>query len=262
MWKNQTPVIALTKNMYSEKVSITCADDLSFKDNFMDPTSIMDMLPDQQQREPQVPNPVDKLTPSIPQPLQNQQSPQGPVNQPQADSLPNNAENKPADVNLATGNLNFDKTDLDIPGIGFGFTLKRTYSSEKDTVGAFGRGWDFNFNSQLRIFSGYDMTETRSDGNVLDYKFTMDDPDGYVTKFDDDSLINYELDKGHYQKAENEDILRRISKSEYVVEASHGTTITYNGYYAPWRDNQDPRAGKMTKRTDHYGNTMSYTYDS
>ncbi|MDF2652335.1 MAG: hypothetical protein K0Q73_8140, partial [Paenibacillus sp.] len=238
------------------------ADDLSFNDNFMDPTSIMDMLPDQQQMAPQVPNPVDQLTPSIPKPLQGQQSPQGPVNQPQADSSPNAAESKPADVNLATGNLSFDKTDLDIPGIGSGFTLKRTYSSDKDTVGAFGRGWDFNFNSRLQIFSGYDMAETRADGNVLDYQFVMDDPDGYVTVYDDDNLINYELDKGHYQNATNGDTLRRISKSEYVAQTSLGTTITYNGYFAPWRGNSDSPAGKMTKSTDRYGNTMQYGYDS
>lgn len=41
------------------------ADDLFLKDHFMDPASIMDMLPDQQQMTSQVPNPVENITPSL-----------------------------------------------------------------------------------------------------------------------------------------------------------------------------------------------------
>ncbi len=53
----------------------------------------------------------------------------------------------------ATGAVRFEFTDLTLPGNGFGFDLRRSYSSAVLDIGPFGRGWSNNLASFLRMYS-------------------------------------------------------------------------------------------------------------
>ncbi|MEX2414877.1 MAG: DUF6531 domain-containing protein, partial [Paenibacillaceae bacterium] len=237
---------------------------------YLDPSDILDKLPQGAMgASPQYANPVSDLAPPIPQGMQGG-LPQPPVSDPtalgapdpttsQAGSMNSGAYTHPVDV--TTGKVKLQQTDIRLPGNGFGFTLERTYDADKEEPGAFGIGWDFNWNSLLRMYADFAIGEFRTDGTVNSYSFVKDDPDGYILRYDEDDLVNYELHKGHYELV-NDNKLERISRNEYVVTKSTGEKITYNSYYAPWRTSQDPKAGKMTHMQDRYGNTMQFDYDS
>ena len=110
------------------------------------------------------------------------------------------------------------------------------------------------------MYAEYEMGEFRWDGTVNKYHFIADDPDGFILKYDNDDKVNYELNKGHYEP-ENSNELVRKSQYEYVVTNPDGAKITYYGYFAPWRSPQDPKAGKMIKLEDRFGNTTSFSYN-
>jgi RHS repeat-associated protein len=237
---------------------------------YLDPNDILGKLPGGAMgASPQYPSPFRDLAPPIPQGMQGG-FPQPPVSDPAALGAPDpttsgagglnqGAYTHPVDV--TTGKIKLQQTDIRLPGNGFGFTLERTYDADREEPGAFGIGWDFNWNSLLRMYADFAMGEFRADGTVNSYSFVKDDPNGYILRYDEDHLVNYELHKGHYEVVQGHK-LERISRNEYAVTQSTGEKVTYYGYYAPWRTSQDPKAGKMTYMQDRYGNAMQFEYDS
>ena len=105
------------------------------------------------------------------------------------------------------------------------------------------------------------MEETRSDGSIHTHNFVMADEDAHITEYDGDDKINYELHLGYFEETESGDHLERISQYEYVMTKADGSKITYYGYYKPWRETQNEKAGKMIRYEDPYGNTFRYEYD-
>lgn len=165
-------------------------------------------------------------------------------------------------VDVLTGEVKLFQQDITLPGIGFGFDLERTYSSTVDEVGPFGLGWQYNWGSLLRMYAEFTMGEFRHDGSTKNYSFVKEDPDAYITIYDEDEMVNYELHKGYYEPSSHGEMLERISQHEYVMTKPDGGSITYNGYFAPWRSEQDPTAGKMIEQKDRYGNTITFAYDT
>jgi YD repeat-containing protein len=239
--------------------------------SLMDPNSVLDFLPRVNQDPMSIPNPLQGMLPSNPQipsltpdpsgagvpaaPLASQ----GNVAQIAGSQLFNDKTEHPVDV--TTGNINILHTDLSLPSVGFGFELKRSYSTPNQEVGAFGRGWQYNLDSLLRIYAEYTMGEFRQDGSTKTYTFVKDDPGAFITRYDNDDLINYELHKGHYESTSHGDTLERVSQHEYVVTKPGGTKLTYYGYFAPWREEQHTKAGKVIQQQDRYGNTMTFDYN-
>ncbi|AYC29992.1 RHS repeat domain-containing protein [Paenisporosarcina cavernae] len=165
-------------------------------------------------------------------------------------------------VNVETGYLEISEKDIEVPGEGLKLSFSRNYSSANDKVGPFGLGWETKLDSSLQMFADFEMGEERQDGTIMNYRFVKDDPDGFITEYDNDTMTNYELHKGHYTKAENGDVLTRIGQFEYVVETPEKNKITYYGYSAPWRENQPTKMGKMIQQTDRLGNRLTYDYNS
>lgn len=231
---------------------------------FMSPHEIMNHLPGQQQRNPtpQAPNPLQQAFPNLPQGMQGGMPNSPLIDSPQMNGqrLPDSQDGMQHPVNIVTGQLSLKETDLNLPGVGFGFQLDRVYDPNRESVGAFGLGWDYNWNSLLRMYAEYEMGEFRVDQTVNTYSFVTEDPNAYILEYDGDDKVNYELHKGYYESS-NGDTLARINQEEYVVRNSMGGKYTYSGYYAPWRSTQSVQAGKMIQQQDRFGNTMHFSYD-
>lgn len=73
-------------------------------------------------------------------------------------------------VNLSTGNLIHQATDLDIPSVGPPLEFTRFYNSQDDYVGPQGRGWTNNLNLHLTISYDGTVSVAYADGHV--YIFT------------------------------------------------------------------------------------------
>ena len=235
-----------------------------YSPDYMNPESILDFMPRLGQDPVPLPNPRQGIQPTLPPAMQGQMTPSDAPNSrdydPSIEEIPTPIFENP--VNVITGNLDLSSVDLQLPGIGMEYIFERKYFNDLEEQTELGIGWLTNIHSQLRIYAGYHMEETRSDGSIHTHNFVMEDEDAYITEYDGDELINYELHLGYFEETESGDQLERISQHEYVVTKADGSKITYYGYYAPWRETQSEKAGKMIRYEDKYGNTFRYDYDN
>ncbi|HEX8148019.1 MAG TPA: RHS repeat-associated core domain-containing protein [Pyrinomonadaceae bacterium] len=72
-------------------------------------------------------------------------------------------------VNTATGNYNYESSDLRMAGRGLGLEFGRAYNSLDATGGPLGRGWSHSFNIYLTDTGGATPSVHYSDGKVLAY---------------------------------------------------------------------------------------------
>ena len=231
--------------------------------SYIQPDELMNKIPHLGADPFNIPNPANGIVPGAPQGSSADGTDALPV-APGAILLPQPPPGEDPSkhpVAPANGAVRFEYIDMSLPGNGFDLNIKRSYSSAVTNIGSFGRGWSYNLHSYLRMYSEFDMTEFKADGSVITYKFVQDDPNGFVNSFDGDKLINYDLDKGHYQAASTGDTLKRISSEEYLVMHTDGSKTTYRGYIAPWRTGQPKWAGQLTIQSDRYGNRQIFTYD-
>jgi len=229
--------------------------------SILNPNTLNELLPNNQENPLSIPNPVKAMEARIPSvPTENIGTQVPPtIQKEESNPVMDNEITNP--IEMATGLLKLEDTDLQIPGIGMDFRLERSYSSDNQEVGAFGLGWKDNLGSKLQMYSDFNMGEFRYDGSTTSFSFVKDDPEAYVVEFDGDEMINYDLDQGHYEPNTKGEQLERKGQHEYVMTNELNASITYYGYYAPWRENQDPKVGKMVKQQDRYGNTIHYRYD-
>lgn len=231
----------------------------------LDPTEILSRISGKAADiAPQIPDPLKGIYLQIPQPISggtaNMPSATAPLARADPTSINASDDGLVHPVDLETGKLNLTSTDMQVQGIGFDFMLIRTYDPDLAQAGAFGKAWDFNWNSQLQMYAEYAMGETRADGTTNSYTFVKDDPNAYVFSYDGDQNTNYDLNKGHYLKL-NGDQLQRNSQFDYFVTTRSGIKYTYYGYYAPWRTGQDSKAGKLFRMQDRFGNAITIDYN-
>ncbi|WP_339063078.1 DUF6531 domain-containing protein [Tepidibacillus marianensis] len=167
-------------------------------------------------------------------------------------------------VDLPKGDLVLKRDDFILPSYGFPLTIQRLYnSSRKDQLSPFGYGWIFPYQSYIQMYSEFNIAEYRSDGSQVNYTFHKDHENLLVDEYDDDPLIYYPLDQGHYTTDGNEtSTLTRISKDEYQVKHTNGTTYIFKGYKAAWREGASPVYGKLIAVKDRNGNQVTLNYDS
>ena len=204
---------------------------------YSDPNNLLNLLPDSNTYQP-IYNPMQGISSSVPN--TSYEIPNSQVTPRSFQQEPpqmNNSIEPP--VNVETGYLELAEKDVTIPQVLLPFNLERDYSSDNDSKGYFGEGWATSLDARLQMYAEFAIGESRIDGSVQSYEFVKEDPDAYVTEYDNDLMTNYELHKGYYESPENGDKLTRISQFEYVVETKDGTKYTYYGYYAPWRENQE-----------------------
>lgn len=171
----------------------------------------------------------------------------------------------PGEVSLVDGSLSLTEQEMALPragGLSLGVT--RLYrSSEAASQGAFGHGWDLALNQRLQMYVDYHITEHRGDGGKSTFQFQDGTNSAFVESFDGDSLIHIDLSKGQYTSSGASGwSLVRAAQDRYVVTRPDGSTYTYQGYYAPWRTNQDARAGRLLSAQDRFGNRLDFTYNA
>jgi RHS repeat-associated protein len=76
----------------------------------------------------------------------------------------------PGGVGSATGNFYTKVTDISMPEIGSPFEITRNYNSADARVGAFGRGWTFNYGAQLLFQGNGDIVVRAGDGQQLYFR--------------------------------------------------------------------------------------------
>lgn len=239
-------------------------------------------------RRPKGPKPI----PLLPDPLI---APDEPWHLPRSDwQLPFHAWGSGATVNLRSGELIVEETDLAVPGRGFDFTLRRRYRSGITYRGPLGHNWDLNVNPRLLVLNaelarpyGEVLDRDLAPGDVLrmdgsgrvdvyrrqpDGSFTR--PDGFFTRLDrSPEGMYFERDRSGslaiYSIADAEGFARLTQ-----VQDRHGNSLRFDGYegrLTPARiiDSlgrvitfEHDAADRISAVSDFAGRRWTYSYDA
>ena len=166
------------------------------------------------------------------------------------DSIPANSGRNADPVNTATGNYNFEATDLRVPGRGIDLVFSRFYNSQDSTLGPLGTGWSHAFNIYLADITPSTASLHYSDGKVLNYmsqagtnNFISSYPGYYDTlvRNDDGTWTLKKPDQRNYQFDSSGRLTRVVDRNNNQV------TLNYNG-------------SNLSQVTDTVGRTFDFTY--
>jgi YD repeat-containing protein len=174
------------------------------------------------------------------------------VKTPACASAPTSCLNSPAQpeaeggrpIELATGNTYFTETDVRIPGLGGGLTLRRTWNSVFFTgiSSVFGGRWTSNF--EERVFVGADgyLKYSRGDGCMWSFGFTGWDNNGNPT----------------YVPAQPATQVATITQFNQTQANQTWGLVLQNGEQRTF----DLNSGRLLSISDRNGNTTSLLYDA
>ena len=172
-------------------------------------------------------------------------------------------------VDGATGSLYIPATDVVLPDIHDEFKIERKYESTNPRVGALGKCWTTNFETQLQI-SGTEANVLCTDGHVETFKYIADewvnDKGGaeiYTLKREKDYFIfRANQEKRTYQYDSTGKLLKITDKTGNelnltYVENNIDTLTTFSNYklFFTYKDN------KVIQIKDELGRTVQYKYD-
>ncbi|MBC2116167.1 DNRLRE domain-containing protein [Listeria booriae] len=152
------------------------------------------------------------------------------------------------EVNATNGNFLFSETDFELEGRGPSINISRTFNSQNDQVGLFGKGWTSTLETRVAEQPNGDVILFESDNKTQ--LFTKND-----TKYEAPAGVYSEL-----SKTANGFLLVEQDKSEVAFNAAgqllsekdqNGNTLTYT--YT---------SGKLTSMKDASGRTVSFGYAS
>jgi YD repeat-containing protein len=145
-------------------------------------------------------------------------------------------------ISLGTGDTYIDQTDINVPGLGSGLRLTRTWNSvwpvtqNSAQVGLFGSNWRSTY--EERVFMGSDgyMKYARSDGSFWSFGLASSNGSAIV-----------------YQTAAPANIPATLTEgtSNWTLKFSNGEQRLFDG-----------TSGNLTAIVDRNGNTTTLSYDT
>jgi RHS repeat-associated protein len=134
-------------------------------------------------------------------------------------------------VKVSTGNMYLQQNDYHLPGVGHAISLSRTYNSNSQAVGLFGRGWSTQYDEAIASYDASLLSFTQGDGRAIYFSRPVTSSGAFS------DLI------GDYHAR--------------VTQDSGGGVLTLNGGDTK-RFNS---AGKLVSLADRNGNTTKLVYD-
>lgn len=135
-------------------------------------------------------------------------------------------------INVTTGNMYLQQNDYQLPSVGYGIDLARTYNSKSQKVGIFGRGWSSMYDESIHIYSSSFVRFGAADGKA--------------TYFSRSST-------GAAFSPIEQDLRGQIAQSvngSFTLAMVDGSATQFNS------------GGKLLSLMDRNGNATSLTYDS
>lgn len=156
-------------------------------------------------------------------------------------------------IDLGTGNTYIQQTDVQLPGLGGGLMLKRTWSSlpAGASGGMFGPGWLSNVEEQIYPDSDGTMKYLRSDGSVWSFAY-VGNPPAYV------------LVSPTNGQAVLTEIIQANTPTGWMITFQNGEQ-RYFALNPAWnRQSKSPQTngGKLNSITDRNGHATTLAYDT
>jgi RHS repeat-associated protein len=153
-------------------------------------------------------------------------------------------------VNVTNGNMYLQQTDYQLPSVGPGLNVTRTFNSKLQKEGLFGRAWSTAYDSSLKIYDPTFIRLNLPDGRAVYYTrpnsssaFTPVEKDFHnqLTQNGDGSFTLSVIDGGSQQ-------FSAAGKLLSVADRYHNqTTLAYDG------------GGKLVSASDPLGRVLSFT---
>lgn len=132
-------------------------------------------------------------------------------------------------INPANGNMYLHQADYQLPSVGFGLNVTRTYNSDSQRVGLFGRGWSTAYDESIAAYDNNLVRLNHGGGRAI----YLGRPIGSSGAFTD--LIG--------------DLHQQVTQgSGFTLTMKDGSAEQFNS------------AGKLLSLVDRNGNTTSLTY--
>ena len=130
-------------------------------------------------------------------------------------------------VNIAGGNLVYQKSDFANTAPLLASIMRRTYNSQATSTSGLGRGWDFGFNTNLLIEYGADPDS----GETIETGILLKDGDGTLHRYMKQSDGSYQspdgiflyldkLDNGTYRATRSDDIVYIFNQNMFIESFS------------------------------------------
>lgn len=135
-------------------------------------------------------------------------------------------------IKVSNGNMYLQQNDYHLPSIGQAISLSRTYNSDSQSVGLFGRGWSTQYDETIVSYDATLLSFTQSDGRAVYFTRPVTSSGDFA------DLI------GDYHAR--------------VTQGGGGSLLSLKGGGAK----QFNSAGKLVSQADRNGNTTTLAYDN
>ncbi|HKP52979.1 MAG TPA: DUF6531 domain-containing protein [Chloroflexia bacterium] len=152
-------------------------------------------------------------------------------------------------VNMATGNLVWQETDLGVDAPGLPFAWQRTYNSRDTRSGLMGRAWSVNYDARLDLSDSAQVTVFKESGPQSIYTLAGTE---YLPPPGERSQLKHNLD-GTYQFVRPDQSSLRFSSTGQLLSKSDNVGRTVSLVYTN---------GVLSSLTDSVGRTYSVETDS
>lgn len=167
------------------------------------------------------------------------------------DSLDSNTQ-KGDPVNLVTGNMHINATDLATPGPGMAFQFTRTYNSKSWLYGPLGHGWAHNLGVALYPLPGTNMPALLQGGDGDQMFFLQATPGVFIPPPGEHSQLSTNASGFAWQTKDKITYNFNVTGQLQSVTDRNGNAITLS----------HDAAGRLTSATDTAGRTYSFVYDT
>jgi RHS repeat-associated protein len=133
-------------------------------------------------------------------------------------------------INLTNGNMYLQQSDYQLPGVGYAIQVTRTYNSDSQRVGLFGRGWSSAYDESIGAYDSNLVRFNQSDGRAIYFGRPTGSSDVFAPLVGD---FYAQLTQGG---------------NGFTLTLKDGSVQQFNS------------AGKLLSLTDRNGNTTAFTY--
>jgi RHS repeat-associated protein len=133
-------------------------------------------------------------------------------------------------INVTNGNMYLQQNDYQLPSVGYGIGATRTYNSNSQQVGLFGRGWSTQYDESIVAYDNSLLRFNQGDGRAIYFGRPIGSSGAFTPVIGD----------FHAQLTQN--------GNGFSLTLKNGSLQQYSS------------AGKLISLTDRNGNTTSLTY--
>jgi RHS repeat-associated protein len=134
-------------------------------------------------------------------------------------------------INVTNGNMYLQQGDYQLPSVGFGMNVTRTYNSDSQRIGLFGRGWATAYDESILAYDNNMVRFNQGDGRAIYFARPVGSSDGLAPL------------EGDFHGS-----LSQNGGSGFTLSFTDGSAQEFNS------------AGKLLSLNDRNGNTTTLTY--